>query len=208
MRVLLLLLLLGINTAWAAGRVAVVGLMSDRAIIRVDGEQRLLKVGESVGDITLVAVNAQEAVLRIQGKEQRFGLGMATGGLGGRETQSVVISINQHGQYITSGMINGRVAEFLVDTGANTVSMTTADARALGLDYLRLGQEGQSHTAGGVVRSWRMLLDNVKVGPIVVRGVEANVREAPRLSPILLGMSFLSRVNLSHEQDRLRLSSR
>ncbi len=208
MRVFLLSLLLLANAAWAGGRVAVVGLMSDRAIIKVDGEQSLLKVGESVGDITLVAVSAQEAVLRIQGREQRFGLGMATGGLSTRETQSLVISINRHGQYITNGMINGRVTEFLVDTGANTVSMTAADARALGLDYLRLGREGQSHTAGGVVRSWLMMLDSVKVGPIMLRGVEATVREAPSMGPILLGMTFLGRVNLSHEQDRLRLSSR
>lgn len=191
----------------AEASIVVVGLMSDRAIVKINGTQHLIKVGESVDDVTLLSVNSREAVLRVGKTEQRFGLGMSTG-LSEREQQTVDISMNRYGQYIATGQINGRVVEFLVDTGANTVSMTTEDARQLGIDFRRFGQPSQSVTAGGVVRSWQVMLDSVKVGAIVVRNVDASVRDTPRNGPVLLGMTFLSRVTLTHEQNRLRLTSR
>lgn len=209
MRFLGFLLFLLASAAEAAGpHIVVLGLMTDRAVVKIDGQQALLKLGEVKDGVQLVSVTAQEAVLKVGGREQRFGLGVDTGGFTARSSQSVAITMNGNGQFITSGLINGRVVEMLVDTGANTVSMTTADAKALGVDYRRLGTPAASQTAGGVVPAWRVTLDSVKVGGIVVRNVEASVREAPSLGPLLLGMSFLSQVNMTHEQNRLLLSTR
>lgn len=189
--------------------VSVIGLIGDRAILRIEGEQVILRTGESRAGVTLVGIAAGEAVLRIGTREQRLGLGVDTGGIAPREDGgSVEIVLNGQGQFITSGMINGRVVQLLVDTGANSVSMTAEDARRLGIDYRVDGQPARSHTAGGIVPAWVVRLKSVRVGSIEVRNVVATVREAPTHSPILLGMTFLSQVDLRQERNRLRLTAR
>lgn len=210
---LALSLLLGLAGATAAGprppHVNLIGLIGDRAILRVDGEQVLLRRGESRDGLTLVAIEAGQAVLRLEGRELRLGLGMDTGGIAPREGGgSVELVMNDRGQFVTNGMINGRVVDFLVDTGANTVSMTTQDADRLGIDYRLAGTPARSATAGGVVRAWGVTLKSVQIGPLTVKNVQASVREAPRNAPILLGMTFLSQVSLRQDGHKLRLSAR
>ena len=192
-----------------AAHVNVIGLIGDRAILRIDGEQAMLRPGESRSGVTLLGVANGEAVLRVGNRELRLGMGMDTRGFAPRaEGGSVEIAMNGRGQFITNGMINGRVVEFLVDTGANSVSMTTEDARRLGIDYRIDGEPARSATAGGIVNSWVVNLKSVQVGPITVHNVTASVREALAHTPILLGMTFLSQVDLRQERNRLRLTAR
>ncbi|MCC2637925.1 MAG: hypothetical protein K0Q68_1644 [Moraxellaceae bacterium] len=211
--VLLLLLAAGLPAvAPARGgdpAVSVIGLIGDRAILRINGEQAILRSGESRDDVTLLRVEKGEAVLLVGKREVRLGMGMDTGGIAPREPGgSIEIAMTGNGQFIANGMINGRVVEFLVDTGANSVSMTAEDARQLGIDYRIIGKQSRSATAGGIVVAWVVTLKSVQVGPIVVKNVVATVREAPRHSPILLGMTFLSQVDLRQERNRLRLTAR
>lgn len=189
--------------------VSVIGLIGDRAILRINGEQAILRSGESRDDVTLLRVEKGEAVLMVGKREVRLGLGMDTAGIAPREAGgSIEIAMTGNGQFIANGMINGRIVEFLVDTGANSVSMTAEDARQLGIDYRIIGKQSRSATAGGIVVAWVVTLKSVQVGPIVVKNVVATVREAPRHSPILLGMTFLSQVDLRQERNRLRLTAR
>lgn len=190
--------------------IAVLGLLADRAIVKIDGETHILKLGENYEDIKLVAVNSQEARLKIGGKERVFGLGQDYSAIQKSSTSkgTVEISANAINQFITNGMINGNVVEFLVDTGANTVSMNRKDAKRLGIDYRRLGKEGISGTANGTVKNWQILLDKVKVGAITVTSVQASIRDTEDNIPVLLGMSFLGRVNMTHEDNRLKLTAK
>lgn len=189
--------------------VTVIGLMGSKAILRIDGRQQMLGKGESHAGVTLLDIAGGQAQLDINGRKLSLGMGADTGGIAARaEGGSVEIVMNAIGQFIIHGQINGRVVDMLVDTGANTVSMTTEDARKLGVDYLMDGKESASVTAGGVVRTWMVTLKSVQVGPITVRNVQASVRDAPRMSPVLLGMSFLSQVDMRHEQNRLKITAR
>lgn len=189
--------------------VSVIGLMGSRAILRINGEQVMLAKDESRDGVTLKDIVAGEAVLQVGSREVRLGMGMDTGGISERAAGgSVELVMNRNGQFITNGQINGRVVEFLVDTGANTVSMTVEDARGLGIDYKVDGVRSSSATAGGVVPTWIVMLRSVKIGPIVVKNVQATVREAPRMSPVLLGMTFLSQVRMEHDQNKLKISER
>lgn len=206
-------LLLGLPGVSAAAyqdpHVNVIGLIGDRAILRIDGNQVILRRGESSNGVTLVDVVAGEALLRIGKREIRLGMGKDTGGIAERGSgASIEIVMNGNDQFITSGMINGRVVEFLVDTGANSVSMTTYDADRLGIDYKVDGAPMQTATAGGIVKSWMVTLRSVQVGPIVVKNVQASVRDAPNHAPVLLGMTFLSRVSLQQENNKLKMSVR
>lgn len=209
---LLLSVLLALSSALPARsqepHVNVIGLIGDRAILRVDGEQVMLRRGESRGGVTLVNIEAGQAVLRVGQRDVRLGMGMDNGGFASpSENESVELLMNENGQFITSARINGRLAEVLVDTGANTVSMTTQDAKRLGIDYQR-GTPGRIITAGGQVNAWGVSLQTVQVGAIVVRNVQANVRDSRDDAPILLGMSFLSQVSLQQENNRLRMTTR
>jgi aspartyl protease family protein len=212
---LIILLLLIANVSAAPKYVAkdpqvvVIGLIGGKAVLRINGAQCILAQGESRDGVTLLGIVDQQARLKINKREVLLGMGMDTGGLVERAAGgSVDIAMNASGQFISNGQINGHVVEFLVDTGANTVSMTTDDARALGIDYQVDGQRGASATAGGVVRAWSVQLSSVQIGPIVVKNVQATVREAPRMGVILLGMTFLSHINLEHDGNRLKMTAR
>ncbi|HET8731933.1 MAG TPA: TIGR02281 family clan AA aspartic protease [Moraxellaceae bacterium] len=206
--ILLLLLMVPApgRAAPAEPLVDVIGLVGDRAILRIDGARVILRSGETHGAVTLLRVEKGEAVLRIGKRETHLGMSMDTSGFGPRtEGASVEIAMNGRGQFITNGMVNGRVVEFLVDTGANTVSMTSREAQRLGIDYRVDGTLTASSTAGGIVPTWVVTLKSVRVGPIQVTNVQASVLETSAMTPILLGMSFLSRVTMTQDSQRQRL---
>lgn len=211
----LVVLTLGLASAVAQARdIVVVGLMADRAVLKVDGETRTLRLGETRDGLTLLGVNTREARLRVDGEEKRLAMGQdpvgpRSGYRGADDGGSVVISSNSMGQFTVSGMINGRVVDFLVDTGANSVSMSRGQAARLGVDYLRFGKPCMSQTANGYLRCWSVLLNRVKVGPITVEAVRATVRDLnDDGTPVLLGMSFLERVRMEHDGTRLKLTGR
>tara|TARA_B100000676_G_scaffold279034_1_gene301966 strand:- start:4341 stop:5069 length:729 start_codon:yes stop_codon:yes gene_type:complete len=88
--------------------------------------------------------------------------------------------------------IEGAVLLMLVDTGASDVVLNHADARALGLDPDTLDYTLAYNTANGVVMGAPVVLDWVRVGPVMVERVRASVNAAP-LNRSLLGMSFLTK---------------
>jgi aspartyl protease family protein len=80
------------------------------------------------------------------------------------------------------------------------------DAVRLGIDY-RKGRPGMIHTANGPAPAWRVKLDSVRVGGIVLQNVDALVLEQG-LDVALLGMSFLNRVEMFRSGDSMTLKRR
>jgi aspartyl protease family protein len=85
--------------------------------------------------------------------------------------------------------------EFLLDTGASTVAMNTGHARRLGIDY-EDGRPVSGQGASEVSQAWHVVLDEVGVGQIKVRNVDAVVMKKSGYPNILLGMSFLERMDI------------
>jgi len=195
----------------AAPHVQVVGLFPGAAVVSVDGQRQLLKVGQrGPAGVSLVSADARGAVLRVDGVERPFGLSREYSASGYAEPQRQQLSIarGNSGHYWVAGSVNGQGVQFLVDTGATSVAMNEAQAKRLGLDYQQRGQPMQVNTAGGVVPGWRLSLDRVKVGSIEVLGVEAAILAGGSPSEVLLGMSFLNRVGWREEQGVLRLEAK
>jgi aspartyl protease family protein len=97
----------------------------------------------------------------------------------------------EDGHFWVRARINGASAEFLVDSGASTIGLSTATARAAGIDVTNLNYGGVVNTANGPVRVARVRLDQVDVGPIVRRDLAAVV--APEFGETnVIGMNFLS----------------
>jgi aspartyl protease family protein len=120
----------------------------------------------------------------------------------------LILTETHNGMFAVNAKVNGIALPFLVDTGATTVSLDAAQARSIGLDYQK-GTPGWSNTANGPVRSWRLKLDSIAVGPITLYGIEASVREGPGTGGVgLLGMSFLNRVEMKRDGETLTLTKR
>ncbi|MCG7623388.1 retropepsin-like aspartic protease family protein [Epibacterium sp. Ofav1-8] len=96
------------------------------------------------------------------------------------------------GHYYLTLQINGDPVDFLVDTGASDMVLNAEDARLIGIDPTSLAYLGRAMTANGEVRTARVKLDSVALGPITDRNVSAWVNEGA-LEQSLLGMGYLQR---------------
>ena len=124
----------------------------------------------------------------------------------GRVTDSgvaeVVLAQNRLGHYVAGGRVNDRPVEFLLDTGATTVSVPLEVAEKIGLQP---GPPQKVLTANGVATVYATTLDSVEIGNISVGNVRANINPNMPGKKILLGMSFLRHLEMLQAGDHLRL---
>ena len=83
----------------------------------------------------------------------------------------------------------------------------TAEADRLGIAY-KQAPRGGATTANGTVGYRIVRLDRVKVGDVELTNVEAGVLEGGYDGPPLLGMSFLSRTEVSRDGQSMVLTRR
>jgi aspartyl protease family protein len=208
--VLLGLPLLFSSWLMAATQVRVVGLFPGAAVLNIEGQRKLLKVGQiGPGGVVLVSADSRGAVLRVDGEERNYSLSREySEGFAEAQKKQLSVAKGIGGHYWVAGSVNSQSIQFLVDTGATSVALNNEHARRLGIDYRAVGAPLQVSTASGTARGWRVTLDRVKVGELEVLGVEAVVLEGSSPTEALLGMSFLSRVGWKVEQDMLVLESK
>jgi aspartyl protease family protein len=182
----------------AVERVYVTALFDGKAMVEIDGKRRMLSLGQASPEgVILISANSTSAVLEVDGERGTYRLGSRVGGRYTAPGQSIVrILPDRGGMYRVTGSINGHPVPFLVDTGATLVAMNGGDARSLGIDYRLKGQPMVVNTASGQARAYRIKLDEVTVGNITVRNVEAAVVDGDSPDHVLLGMSFLGRLDL------------
>lgn len=202
----------GLLAAAAAGAadVALAGLLPGRAVVVVNGgNPRTLSVGGKTPEgVKLLAVEDGAALFEIDGKKERLVLGahaVSSGGAGGGS--SVTLTADSRGQFFTQGSVNGAPVRFVVDTGATYVALGASDAVRAGIDYRNKGQPGQAMTANGVIRSWRVPGNSVRLGDITLHEVDVAVQEN-NMPVVLLGMSFLNRVEMKRAGDTMTLKKR
>jgi aspartyl protease family protein len=106
--------------------------------------------------------------------------------------RSLVYHADRLGHFELTATINGRPIRVVVDTGATVVSLSLADAAAVGIDTGSLAFTVKTNTANGQSRVAPVILRNVSIGSISVDAVHAVVNK--NLNQSLLGMSFLSRL--------------
>jgi len=210
-----------IATAAAIGHVTpafavdinLIGIFGSKATLMVDGgKPRTLATGESSPEnIRLLSVGADSAIVDIDGKRQTLHMGnqriaaaRTDGGV-----QRVVLSGDAKGHFLTTVVVNGVSMQFLVDTGATTVTISADDARRANV---RISPTERSilQTANGAVAAYRVKFDTVKLGDITLNNVDGLVMEGNGLGGRfgLLGMSFLNRTDMKREGDTLTLIKR
>ncbi|GMQ91903.1 MAG: TIGR02281 family clan AA aspartic protease [Gammaproteobacteria bacterium] len=195
--------------SYAVDKIALYALFKDKVIILVDGNRRVISTGQSTREgIKLVSTNTanEEAVVQVGDKRVtlRLGVVMHGGGMDGKKTK-VTLYADASGHFRAEGAINDQPISFLVDTGATRVALNSRMAKRLGIDYKTLGSRGYANTASGVVRVYNITLDKVSIGGITLRYVDAAVIEGNFPTQSLLGMSFLGKLNMRRDGQRMEL---
>ena len=102
----------------------------------------------------------------------------------------VYIPKSKDGHFWTEATVNRGYVNFLVDTGASVIALTPADAQIAGIKLHELNYNRTVSTAGGEIPAAYITLDNVSVGHIALRNIQAIVIK-DGLAHSLLGMSYL-----------------
>jgi aspartyl protease family protein len=161
--------------------------------------------------VKLLNTQGESAVIEVNGLRQTLQVGDAPVSVGrgapsGSGGQRIVLTADGQGHFMPQGQINGKAVQFMVDTGATVVGIGETDARRINLNYEQ-GQRVRMNTANGTAVGYRIQLDSVRVGDVLVRNVDAVV--TPQSMPyILLGNSFLTRFQMQRSNDQLTLERR
>ncbi|WP_313951466.1 TIGR02281 family clan AA aspartic protease [Accumulibacter sp.] len=189
--------------------VGLAGVFPGKALLSIDGgAPRTVVVGtETTEGVRVLSVGGDTATIETQGKKRVLRVGQnvvsqASEPGGGR----AVLTADGSGHFVTTGNVNGTTVRFLVDTGATMVSLGASDARRVGIDASK-GQPGMVNTANGVAAVSRVKLDTVRVGEIVVHGVDALVHQQD-MPVALLGMTFLNRLEMQRDGQTMTLRKR
>jgi aspartyl protease family protein len=208
--------LIAVSLALAAGSalaqsVALQGMLGTKALLIVDGAPpRTVAPGETHKGVKVVSTQGEQAVVEIGGKRHTLRVGDAPASIGGAGSgprgSKIVLSAGSGGHFFTAGAINGRPVQFVVDTGATSVALSVQDAERLGIDYKK-GQPGRSSTANGTVNVYLVKLASVRIGDVEVYDVDGTVVPAG-MPYILLGNSFLTRFQMTRQNDQMVLERR
>eukprot|EP01037_Dinobryon_pediforme_P023312 gene23312-24716_t len=119
---------------------------------------------------------------------------------------SVAVTKSRDGHFHVRATIDGRTVRLIVDTGASSVVLSNADARALGILLKPSEYTVTTSTANGRATAAPVVLSRVSIGEITLTDVAALVAQPGSLETSLLGNSFLDRLkSFTVEGDRLVL---
>jgi aspartyl protease family protein len=195
-------------TPLLAGEPVLLGVFPDRVLVEIDGERQVLMMGAEVTEgVRLLSPDTRTgtAWLEMQGERRQFtAVPRAEGPPRADTAARARIYPDASGTLTVAGSINGHAVRFLVDTDAPITTLGAGEAQRLGIAYVR-GDLIQARTAAGLSFGYRVTLDQVRIGGIVLDEVEALVlqSDAPRLP--VLGASFLSRVRVQRQGSALVL---
>lgn len=189
----------------------VVALTNGMAVVVIDkGRPRTLKAGDITPEkVRLVSATSESAVFEVSGKRLTLTMGQSAslGGATGSAQRAAIVSDGK-GHFFALAAVNGASIRFMIDTGATLVTISSADARRAGVNYL-LGERVAVQTANGVAPAYRVKFDTVRLGEIVLNNVDGLVVEGNALGgSALLGMSFLNRTDMRRETDTMTLTRR
>lgn len=201
-------LLLFASSITAAQEVRLVGTVgSNRAIVVLgDGTPKTLTVGQTRDGVTLIAVERNTVIVRSEGEQFTLTLGQTPSRVGNSAQQTLRLPVQQGGHYVANGKINGQAVQFMVDTGASTVSLDAQLATQLGIDYQK-GRPVTIATANGQTQGWLINLPNIHVGGLQQANVSATVVQAT-MPFALLGNSFLNHYRMTRDASSMVLESR
>lgn len=205
-------LLLVCSVSLAEISVQAIALFNDKAMLSIDGSRaKIVKAGDSYKGITLVEANTDYAVVEVRGQRETITLhsgASLSASLAAKQpldnSREIQIWADDRGFFRSGGQINGRSLEFLVDTGANLVVLSSEQADRIDLEF-RNGQRSSATTASGISPMYMVELERISFDGIELRNISAGVIVG-RYPPVpLLGMSFLEQLDMNRSGSVMKL---
>jgi aspartyl protease family protein len=204
--------------AWAEDQIQLVMTGTNRAIVLFNGERLVLSPGDSSHSrIALIEATSGRAVLSVDGERIELDPDSVAAPVladpesavtdDGGDAGVITLWADSSGFFFARGEVNRRSTRFLVDTGADTITFSSAQADRLGIDY-KTARDGYASTASGVARMKSITLKRVSVEGITLRNVAANIILGSFPEFPLLGGSFLNKLNMVRSGKKMELSRR
>ena len=175
----------------AALAAMVLGVIGSLTIRRVPALGRALRMASTLGLMSILVL----VVLQLSRMDPRFEMAIPEIGLPeqiveGGETR---VEMAPDGHFWLRAEINGRPANFLVDTGATLTAISEQTAAAAGLQPREGGLPVRMQTANGTIPADLTTIDELRFGNVAARGLDAII--APGMGPTnVIGMNLLSRL--------------
>ena len=196
----------------AVKRISVEGLFKDKAVLMIDGKRRIVRIGDkSPEGVKLLRIRGEKVTLSVNGKQRSYKLGdfqSFTTKFAKPEHVEVTVMSDNNGMYLTPGSINGQSVDFLIDTGATVITLNARAGKRLGINAKRDGQPIIVNTASGVEQAFHVKLKKVSVGGIEFKDISAVVMNGVHPQKILLGMSFLGKVEIQRNGNMMKLKKK
>ncbi|KAF0812002.1 hypothetical protein IGB42_03544 [Andreprevotia sp. IGB-42] len=190
-----------------ADEVTLIGLLGAKAMLRINGKQQILAVGQEAGGVKLLRLDANSASVQV-GKQSRtlqLGEGYVTVSASqGDGAGSIVVAADEGGHFYVDLKVNGQAQRGLIDTGASNLSMSQVMADQLHIDYQK-GRQTAAKTANGLAKVWVVTVPRVDINNLALFSVEVAVIESAGLDTILVGSSVLNRFQMKRDNGVLTL---
>ena len=197
--------------AIANTQINVVGLFNNKALIVINGASpQTLSAGQTKNGVKLISATSESATFMVEGKQQTLKMGQAASVVASNSPNNndpVNLYASSQGHFYGNLFINGASLKYVVDTGASSVAMNSGDAKFAKIDYEK-GEKGTASTANGLVNVYRVKLNTLKIGTIVLNNVEASVIEGGFPTEVLLGMSALNRMDMRRNNSVMTLTKK
>jgi aspartyl protease family protein len=208
---LVLLMAVFSNSIYAQTQVNVVGLFNGKALLIINsGSPQTLSIGQTKNGVKLVAADSESATLLVEGVTKVLAMGQGASITNNDTVDAnafVNLYANSEGQFFGDLTANGASLKYVIDTGASVVALNSADAKRAGISYLS-GEKDVGSTASGQVITYRVKINTLKIGSIVLHNVDAAVIEGNYPEVVLLGSSALNRLNMNRNNSILTLTKK
>jgi aspartyl protease family protein len=109
------------------------------------------------------------------------------------------------GHYWANAKVNrAHMIDFMVDSGASIVALTTEDARRLGYDFRKMEKDRKISTAGGIIYGASLNIERLEIGRVMVKDIDAVILDEG-LEQSLLGNTFLNRLSRRDTTDTVMI---
>ena len=197
--------------AAANTQINVVGLFNNKALIIINGASpQTLSAGQTKNGVKLISATSESATFLVEGKQQTLKMGQAASVVASNaptKNEPVNLYATSQGHFFGNLTINGVSLKYVVDTGATSVAMNSGDAKFAKIDYEK-GEKGTASTANGLVNVYKVKLNTLKIGTIILNNVEASVIEGGFPTDVLLGMSALNRMDMRRDNSVMTLTKK
>ena len=194
-----------------APHIEIIALVENKAMLQIGHERVLISAGETGRHgVKLIAADAHGAELEIAGQRRHYTLGNTIRNTANTQARqappaNILIYRSPDSMFRTVGSINGYPVNFLVDTGASSVVISSIEARRLGINYKLDGEPIWVSTASRTEQAVRVTVDRITISGVTLTSIDGVVIEGAQPVTPLLGMSFLNRFTISNDGNVMRL---